>query len=215
MGLRWGYGGATVGLRCGYVGYELRDPAVAPAVADDAELEFACWLGRLGGWGGLLGGQEARAEAEAAAATAPPRNRRRVKLVPVPAETGRNLFLARPPGIDAAPVRENWLSVSFITDASCHRWRRMSTPYPHAPKVSIARKTCTCTGKALRWQPTAWHSTVLPTLGLPGRAAAGYPRRNRVRGEWPLVKAAIIAATAFPVAAAVGDFYEATARLIE
>jgi hypothetical protein len=80
-------------------------------------------------------------------------------------------------------VRENWLSVSFITDASCHRWRRMSTPYPHAPKVSIARKTCTCTAKALRWQPTAWHSTVLPTLGLPGRAAAGYPDRNRVKPE--------------------------------
>ena len=33
--------------------------------------------------------------------------------------------------------------------------------------------------------------------------------------EWPLVKAAIIAGAAFPVAAAVGDLYEAAARLIE
>src|ERR1019366_10502240 len=38
---------------------------------------------------------------------------------------------------------------------------------------------------------------------------------NRVGLEWPLVKAPIIAGTAFPVAAAVGNFYEAAARLID
>ena len=36
-----------------------------------------------------------------------------------------------------------------------------------------------------------------------------------VSPEWPLVKAAIIAGAAFPVAAAVRDFYETAARLIE
>src|ERR1035437_10368309 len=33
--------------------------------------------------------------------------------------------------------------------------------------------------------------------------------------EWPLVKSSIIAGAAFPVAAAVGDLYEAATRLIE
>jgi chitinase len=36
-----------------------------------------------------------------------------------------------------------------------------------------------------------------------------------VSPEWPLVKASIIAGAAFPVAAAVRDFYETAARLIE
>src|SRR5208282_1694923 len=50
---------------------------------------------------------------------------------------------------------------------------------------------------------------------------AQIPRQSRQRvltgvsSEWPLVKAAITAGAAFPVAAAVGDFYEAAARLIE
>jgi hypothetical protein len=35
------------------------------------------------------------------------------------------------------------------------------------------------------------------------------------RPEWPLVKGLIIAGSAFPVAAAVGDFHELVARLIE
>jgi hypothetical protein len=35
------------------------------------------------------------------------------------------------------------------------------------------------------------------------------------RPEWPLVKPLIIAGTAFPIVAAVGDFHEAMARLIE
>src|SRR5258707_14232539 len=40
-----------------------------------------------------------------------------------------------------------------------------------------------------------------------------YNTRNRP--EWPLVKASIIAGSSFPVAAAVGDFDEASARLVE
>src|SRR5208283_6052784 len=40
-------------------------------------------------------------------------------------------------------------------------------------------------------------------------------RYNGHRPEWPLVKASIITGAAFPVAAAVGDLYEAAARLIE
>jgi hypothetical protein len=39
--------------------------------------------------------------------------------------------------------------------------------------------------------------------------------RASVSPEWPLVKAAIIAGAAFPVATAVGDLYEAAARSIE
>jgi len=35
------------------------------------------------------------------------------------------------------------------------------------------------------------------------------------RPEWPLVTGSIIAGSAFPVTAAVGDFHELTARLIE
>ena len=54
----------------------------------------------------------------------------------------------------------------------------------------------------------------------PERARSPSPSRCRHdilmdRPEWPLVKASIIAGAAFPVAAAVGDFYEAAARLIE
>src|ERR1035441_881737 len=50
-----------------------------------------------------------------------------------------------------------------------------------------------------------WHSFT----GRCWRSRAG------VGPEWPLVKASIIAGAAFPVAAAVGDLYEAAARLIE
>src|ERR1039458_8741618 len=49
-----------------------------------------------------------------------------------------------------------------------------------------------------------WHSFT----GRCWRSRAG------VGPEWPLVKASIIAGAAFPVAAAVGDLYEAAARLI-
>src|ERR1019366_9421227 len=48
--------------------------------------------------------------------------------------TGRNSllligiwFFARPLVLDAARVRENWFSLSFIPAPSCQTWRRAST----------------------------------------------------------------------------------------
>ena len=58
--------------------------------------------------------------------------------------------------------------------------------------------------------------TALPAARSEGRDERHYlALRTGVGPEWPLVKAAIIAGAAFPVATAVGDLYEAAARSIE
>jgi hypothetical protein len=51
--------------------------------------------------------------------------------------------------------------------------------------------------------------------GACGLALVSVLSQASVSPEWPLVKASIIAGAAFPVAAAVRDFYETAARLIE
>ena len=75
-----------------------------------------------------------------------------------------------------------------------------------------------------RWQVwTARHERVAGPAGrqsfvarvATSRTADARHNPASVSPEWPLVKAPIIAGTAFPVTAAVRDFYEAAARLIE
>jgi hypothetical protein len=50
---------------------------------------------------------------------------------------------------------------------------------------------------------------------LAGFAPHGWPGQKGVSSEWPLVKGSIVAGASFPVAVAMGDFYEAAAGLVE
>lgn len=52
---------------------------------------------------------------------------------------------------------------------------------------------------------------------LPGGQSnpAGLASESEIGAEWPLDKVSIFAGSTFPAAVAVGDFNEATARLIE
>jgi len=58
--------------------------------------------------------------------------------------------------------------------------------------------------------PSPW-----PTTSYPLPNPAGLVSESEIGAEWPLDKVSIFAGSTFPAAVAVGDFNEATARLIE